>query len=243
MNRSLITLDASGSEWLMPPWPVAFELARLLPAHSWTLVGGLMVQMHATIAGLPAGRATVDVDSTLHLETGAVGFAQAASLLSAAGFTLDPNTTFAYLFRRGPNRIDLLCTDRYAAWRKPTFSGRPLFGIAGGTRALRSTINVNLATQTDTVNLVVPELQGALVLKGGAYLEDQRDRDRHLEDAIMLFACATEPHKLLVGLSAQSRRRILALVRALEAQRTVWATADPGVASLAREALPLVRPS
>lgn len=239
-ERPHITLDASAPEWLLPPWPVAFELARLLPEHSWTLVGGLMVQLHAAVAGLPASRATVDVDSALHLETGAVNFADAAALLSSAGFTLDPNTRFAYLFRRDADRIDLLCTDRFATQRQPKFVGRPLFGVAGGTRALRNTINADLSSAGDTVRLVIPDLQGALVLKGAAYLEDQRERERHLEDAIMLLACTTEPQHLLSGLSAQSRRRIRSLVTALESRPTIWATQDSGVASLAREALAIL---
>lgn len=50
-DRPLIKLDARSSNWEEPPWPSSFELARLLPRSSWTLVGGLMVKLHAAVAG------------------------------------------------------------------------------------------------------------------------------------------------------------------------------------------------
>ncbi|MFE4542230.1 hypothetical protein [Arthrobacter sp. NPDC056727] len=34
------------------PWPQCIEMARSLPANKWTLVGGLMVQLHAAVAGM-----------------------------------------------------------------------------------------------------------------------------------------------------------------------------------------------
>ena len=51
-DRPLVSVDARSSSWEEPPWPSAFELARLLPESSWTLVGGLMVKLHAELAGL-----------------------------------------------------------------------------------------------------------------------------------------------------------------------------------------------
>ncbi|WP_431230181.1 hypothetical protein [Paenarthrobacter nicotinovorans] len=53
------------------PWPQCVELARALPSTQWTLVGGLMVQLHAAAAGLAVSRPTADVDIVLHIETGA----------------------------------------------------------------------------------------------------------------------------------------------------------------------------
>lgn len=114
------------------PWPSAFELARLLPRGSWTLVGGLMVSLHAALAGLPMPRATVDVDSTLHLETGAITFARAAATLHAAGYALDESTAHAYRFDRGLDRVDLMCTDRQLAFRRPRYGGALSSASLGG---------------------------------------------------------------------------------------------------------------
>jgi hypothetical protein len=107
-----VNVDARSGNWEEAPWPSAFELARLLPDSSWTLVGGLMVKMHAEIAGLPAPRTTVDVDSALHLETQATSFGEAASLLRRAGYVLNEDTKHAYRFDRGTDQIDVMCADQ-----------------------------------------------------------------------------------------------------------------------------------
>lgn len=243
MERETVHLDATGSEWLEPPWPVAFELARLLPHRSWTLVGGLMVSLHAQLAGLPQPRTTTDVDSALHLETGVVSFAQTAALLQSAGFTLNEETKFAYQFERSvgkgqpTDKIDVLCADRYVAKNKPAYLGRPLFGVAGGTRALKETVNVELKTGAGNVSLVIPSVRGALVLKGAAYLEDPRDKMRHAEDAVLLLACLTDTDHVLSGLSSESRKRVKAIVTVLDQSTSPWVNHSQLVQSLAREAL------
>lgn len=236
--RPLVTFEAASSAWQEPPWPSAFELARLLPPSSWTLVGGLMVKLHAALADLPSSRSTVDVDSTLHLETHAVSFAEAAALLASAGFVLDTTTTYAYRFDRAHERVDIMCSDRHSIWRRPHYGGRPLFGVSGGTRALQQTIDVDMRTRAgDTVRLVIPSVRGALVLKGAAYREDSRDHMRHAEDGLMLLACLEDPSDVLPGLSQRSRGRIRSLLRALDQQAAPWANHDPVVQALAREAL------
>lgn len=236
-DRPLVSIDARSSSWEESPWPSAFELARLLPRSSWTLVGGLMVKLHAELAGLPAPRTTVDVDSALHLETQAITFAQAAARLQGAGYVIDVATKYAYRFDRGPERVDLMCSDRQSIWRRPRYDGRPLFGIPGGTRALQRTIDVDVLTEVDTVRLVIPSLRGALVLKGAAYLEDSRDRARHAEDAVILLACMDDSSDALTGLSQQSRRRLRVLVKVLTEQTAPWANHDAVVQALGRETL------
>jgi len=237
VSRPLVNVDARSSKWEEPPWPSAFELARLLPHSSWTLVGGLMVKLHAEMAELPAPRTTVDVDSALHLETEAITFPQAAALLQGAGYVLDGSSKYAYRFERGPEQVDLMCSDRQSIFRRPRYGGRPLFGIPGGTRALQQTINVDMLTAVDTVRLVVPTVRGALVLKGAAYLADSRDRGRHAEDAVVLLACMDDASEALIGLSQQSRGRLRALVKVLTEQTAPWANHDAVVQALARETL------
>lgn len=235
--RPLVSIDARSSRWDEKPWPTAFELARLLPRSSWTLVGGLMVKLHAEMAKLPAPRTTVDVDSALHLETQTITFAEANAQLTGAGYALDENTKHAYRFDRGADRVDVMCSDRQSIWKRPRFGGRPLFGISGGTRALQQTINVDVLTGTETIRIVLPTLRGALVLKGAAYLEDSRDRGRHAEDAVVLLACMDNASDVWRGLSQQSRRRVRALVKALTEQNAPWANHEPVVQALARESL------
>lgn len=121
--------------------------------------------------------------------------------------------------------------------RRPRYGGRPLFGIPGGTRALQQTIDVDVLTEVDTVRLVIPSLRGALVLKGAAYLEDSRDRERHAEDAVILLACMDDSSDALTGLSQRSRRRLRALVKVLTEKTAPWANHDAVVQALGRETL------
>lgn len=199
-----------------------------------------MVQMHAIIAGFPSPRATLDVDSALHLETGAVSFATAAAALRKAGFVLNVDTKYAYRFERGRERVDVMCSDRHAAQKQPTYHGRALFPVSGATRAMRETINVSVHADRDA-EFVIPTVRGALVLKGAAVMEDSRDRGRHAEDGVMLLACLTDTHEVVPGLSATSRRRVRSLMRRLTESQRPWSSHDYVVQSLARESLEELR--
>jgi len=58
----------------------------VVPASAWTLIGGLMVQLHGLAAGLPVVRPTNDVDVLLHVETGRGRAAQVARGLEELGY-------------------------------------------------------------------------------------------------------------------------------------------------------------
>lgn len=234
MRRS-ITLNAYDRIWRQAPWPTAIEMSKVLPPASWTLVGGLMVQLHAKTAGLDHPRPTTDVDSILHMETESISFPRAAKALRDAGFELDGDTTFAYRFRRGNEQIDVMCSDIHKEHRGKKFEGRELFGISGGRRAMKDTWNIHIGERGSS--LIVPSVQGALVLKGAAWMEDSRNAMRHLEDSVMLFACSDEPGSILLSLSPTSRQRIRHLVSGLRAHPEAWLTHSPEVQSLAEEAL------
>ncbi|WP_051619723.1 hypothetical protein [Haematomicrobium sanguinis] len=238
IERPTVRLDASGTEWKLPPWPLAFEIANLLPDSSWTLVGGLMVQVHSRIAGLPPSRATIDVDSLLHLETKVTTFNQVEYTMRKAGFSLNPDTKFAYQFKRVDDRVDVMCSDRYAEQHRPLFGQRPLFAVPAGTRALKDTINVKFLSQDVTISL--PTVRGAFILKSAAYLDDHRDAERHLEDCVLLLACLRDPESIFEDLSPRSRKRIRAGIRALQQSRRPWINHDGQVQLLAKESLEII---
>ncbi|MGG5174356.1 hypothetical protein ACQQCD_04910 [Pseudarthrobacter sp. J1763] len=97
-------------------------------------------------------------------------------------------------------------------------AGREPFQIEGGTQALRRTVNALLTSAPgETTKLSVPNLHGALVLKGAAYMTDSRDKGRHLEDAAVLCACIQDPYAIVAELGGSDRQRFAALYRALEA--------------------------
>lgn len=234
-GRPLLRLDAPTGDWGRP-WPQAFEVAGALAPGSWTLVGGLMVQLHARLAGLPPSRPTTDVDAALHLESGVIEYSDAAASLRKIGYELDDAPALAYRFRRGTDVVDLMVADHLGPARQPRYAGREVFAITGGKQALKRTVDVDVATTVGGVRLSLPSVHGALVLKGAAYVSDGRDRDRHASDAVVLLACLNQPDTVLENLTGSDRKRLLALVRALERPEP-WVGANRDVAALARQSL------
>lgn len=107
-------------------------------------------------------------------------------------------------------------------------AGRLPFKIPGGTQALKRMVNVTIETgMGETTRLSLPNLHGALVLKGAAYLEDSRDRSRHLEDAAMLCACISDPYAIVAELGGSDLKRLGALYGALkEPSHQAWLELD-----------------
>ena len=60
-TRPLIHVSAMAGGW-PDPWPNVAEIAERLSPDQWTLVGGLMTQLHAVHHGLGIVRPTNDVD-------------------------------------------------------------------------------------------------------------------------------------------------------------------------------------
>lgn len=188
------------------PWPDVAELAAAVPADAWTLIGGLMVQLHAVAAGLPVVRPTNDVDVLLHVETGRGRASEVAGALEGLGYRLRPSidarTGTAHRFVRDGAVVDLVTSgsdrsmvDMVAADHAPPrslerFRGYDLVQVSGGTQALRRTVRAELEISGSTrATISVPDAFGALILKAAAHKTDTRDRERHLTDAAVLLAC------------------------------------------------------
>lgn len=130
------------------PWPLLIEVAQLLPPASWTLIGGMMVQLHALRAGVPHPRATTDIDALIHVETGAITYASAARMLASAGFIEHRAlhaAARAHRFTRGSEVIDVLVADHAAPSVLAHRAVSTAVKAPGGTRALRSTVDVSEA--------------------------------------------------------------------------------------------------
>lgn len=221
-ERPGIHVPAPSGGW-PAPWPQALELARAFPAENWTLVGGLMVQLHAAHAGIAVDRATIDVDMILHIETGTTTFVLAGKALGGLGYVLhrsiNPENP-GHRFERGGQHVEVMIADHPASKMVPD---RPkLFRVPAGTQALQRTMDCWIAAaegasagaEGDGVWVSIPKVPGALVLKGAAYLEDSWDR-RHLDDAIVLALCMEDPDPWVDELKGSDRGRIAALAHAL----------------------------
>ncbi len=222
------------------PWPQCVELARELPSTQWTLVGGLMVQLHSAAAGLAVSRPTADVDIVLHIETGATT-SSVAAVLNRLGYTLQKSIDQdapAHRFMRDQQHIDVMVADRLPPAKVPTLGGRRPFQVAGGTQALQRTVNCRLDVDADTVLISIPNALGALVLKGAAYREDSREKDRHLDDAVVLCATIRNPLVTSAQMKGSDRSRILALHKELsDPGHRSWQLLELADTTPARDAL------
>lgn len=187
------------------PWPQCLELARSLPAHKWTLVGGLMVQLHAAVAGMEVTRPTSDVDIILHVETGSVTAAELTDTLRTLGYALQTpidDDSPAHRFVRGTEQIDVMVADHGIAKPPLLLGRREVFRVPAGTQALQRTIYCRINTDEGAVMVSVPNTLGALILKGAAYREDSHDGRRHLDDAAVLAATLKDPLGMVPELRA-----------------------------------------
>lgn len=196
-GRPVWQVTAPAGGWA-PPWPQLVEIVELIPHTQWTLIGGVMVQLHAARAGMALPRATRDVDMILHIETGAATFSGVREKLERIGYVIhEPSGDGpVHRFYRGEKRdeqVDVMVADHLAPSQHPKALRRPVFSVPGGTSALRKTVNCEVNIDGRIVVLSIPDTLGALVLKGAAYLEDPRDRERHLDDAAVLACTISSP--------------------------------------------------
>ncbi|WP_405178510.1 hypothetical protein OG225_31290 [Nocardia sp. NBC_01377] len=175
------------------------------PSEQWTLIGGLMVQLHAVRAGLPASRAMVDVDMVLHIETGNTTFGGVREQLEKLGYTLrlPIGDGPVHRFERADEQVDVMVADHLAPKWQPK-----VLGIA------KACFDVEIGDTT--IRLSVPDVLGALVLKGAAYKADPRDPSRHLDDAAVLACAVDNPMDERKRMQGSDHGRVLVLAKQLE---------------------------
>ena len=81
------------------------------------------------------------------------------------------------------------------------------------------------------------------MLKAAAHKEDNRDRARHLLDAITLLACVIDIEPIIGDLKGSDRRRLLYLIRMFDEHKLVVAQAPPDTVGLAEQTLNELRDS
>lgn len=221
------------------PWPNVAEIEAVLSHEKWTLVGGLMTQLHGIHRGIDTLRPTNDVDIVLHVETNRGVAAETAKALESLGYEFRPSigdlNNTAHRFTRGdstvdlvtstPGVVDVLIADHASPRIVERLRGRNMVAIEGGTQALRRTVNARLtieAGRTSTVS--VPSPFGAAILKAAAYQTDSRDKERHLQDAALLLAVIEDPYAARDLLAGSDRARLHALLRMLPDEAREWRT-------------------
>jgi hypothetical protein len=235
-DRPTIDVPSPPGGW-GAPWPNVAEIEAVLPHDKWTLVGGLMAQLHGIYRGIDGLRPTNDVDIVLHVETIHGVASETALALESLGYELTPSIDSrrdtAHRFRRGDSKVDLvtsgtdvvdvLVADHAAPRVAEKLRGRTMVAIEGGTQALRRTINARLTITPGTATTIsVPSAFGAVILKAAAYQTDSRNPQRHLQDAALLLAVIEDPYVERETFAGSDASRLRRLATALPDDAGAW---------------------
>jgi hypothetical protein len=91
-----------------------------------------------------------------------------------------------------------------------TESHRETIKIPGGSQVLqrRTELTVITAERTSGVQIPLPTVLGALILKAAAWVEDGRAPERHLQDAVLLVSLIGDPLVEREALKGTDRKRL-----------------------------------
>jgi predicted nucleotidyltransferase len=218
-----------------PPWPLLLEVTRATPPGSWVLMGGMMVHLHALRARVAPSRPTTDVDVLLDLAAIASSVSAVASPLLGIGFEpVEPGEHF-HRFTRGDDVVDIMVANSAGRAR---WAQRPILRTAGANYALADPDIYVVDAAGEQIEIRVPNIAASLVLKGAAYRDDQRDRNRHLEDLTVLLACDDRTDlRERYGQIPKSQKANLrpAVERLSEPGHPAWLILDPYDKALAEQ--------
>lgn len=177
-------------------YPWLCQVASALDGEDWLLVGGAMTQLHCTLRDVGYGRSTQDVDivvDPIHNST-LVGVAEALEKGGYEQITPLRRDGFLHQFRHEEgSQVDVMGIDSDRTpdrWRgynvvKCPGSKSALGKLASGTP--KDVLEVPVSV-VHTVRL--PNVWSALAMKGHALRLPDANRERHIQDALALLACA-----------------------------------------------------
>jgi hypothetical protein len=235
VDRRTIDVPSPAGGW-GAPWPNVAEIEAVLPHHKWTLVGGLMTQLHGIHRGIDALRPTNGVDIVLHVETTRGVAAETAGALQSLGYVLAPSidqrNNTAHRFKRGESTIDLVTSGRdvvdvlvadHAAPRVvEKLRGRTMVAIEGASRHSGEPSTLDSTSRPSTRPPSGSRLRSAPSFSRLRPTRRTRDRERHLQDAALLLAVIEDPYAEHEQLTGSDRARLRTLSRHLPDSAREW---------------------
>lgn len=203
-------------------WSKVLQLAKDLGTDgSWTLIGGLMVQLHAFESGV-GSRPTVDIDLLGDSRSRPATTVRLAELLVTRGaeMALPPvgGEDLGYRFELNGETIEVLGSE--GVRRDPNTIGRlTTIQVSGGTQALArsETVAISLAGASP-IELRRPSLLGAILIKARAVAlrRDAFQADR--QDLTRLLSLVEDPRGLAAdeGIRKSERRWLKDVESALD---------------------------
>lgn len=233
-----------GDDDELPAWRTVIGLSEVMDTSELTIVGGLMVYLHATRGGVTMPRSTDDADILVNAIVNRGGLTAFAVAVGKLGFDLKDDERYAYRFLHADGRrIDAMVPDHLPKDIDMRLRRKPALTVPGGQQALDRRDLYELTFESgDTITVGVPDEIGALVAKGAAYLIDQRDPGRHLEDAASLLAAIEDASALNYSRSTRNDRARLRAIREHLAPATAapWVNLDEPARERGRMNLELV---
>ncbi|MEX0836181.1 MAG: hypothetical protein WD010_08830 [Nitriliruptor sp.] len=225
-----IRLPHQGAEGRL--WNALLDVADAQP-KGWTLIGALMVMLHAHAAGLDARRTTRDADALADTRGVTLATRRLVATLERLGWEMHPDHPRAddvgFRFVKDELLLDVLAPDGLGA-RTDITTVPPLttVSIPGGSQALRRTAVRHVVVGDRQGRLPVPDLLGALIIKARAAAKDrgptsdpEHRPERHPEDLAVLFACATDLRAVADGITSKERKALR------DAPEPHWHVLDP----------------
>ncbi|MDN4613757.1 hypothetical protein P5G50_04755 [Leifsonia sp. F6_8S_P_1B] len=233
-----------GDDDQLAAWKTVIALSEVMDTRELTIVGGLMVYLHATRGGLTMPRSTDDADFLVNAMVHRGGLTDFAVAVGKLGFQLKDDEQFAYRFVHTDGRkIDAMVPDHLPSRINIRLQRKPALIVPAGQQAIDRRDEYQLSFNSGAnVTVGVPDEIGALVAKGAAYLIDQRNPGRHLDDAATLLASITDASELDYSRSSKNDRARLRTIRDHIADETAapWVNLDAAARAQGRMNLELV---
>jgi hypothetical protein len=210
-----------GDDGLLPAWQSVIALSEVMDTSELTIIGGLMVYLHARRGGIEMPRSTNDADFLVNVIVNGGSLTAFAAAVRQIGFELKRDERYAYRFVHADGRkVDVMVADHLPSRTLPRLSRLPALEVDGGQQAIDRRDSYTLRFTATEVAVGVPDEIGALVAKGAAYLIDPRNPGRHLDDGATLLASITDASELDYSRSTQGDRRRLGAIKAKLADST-----------------------
>jgi len=219
-------------------WRALLQIAERLDSQDWVLVGGQMVALHGYIHGSIPPRISDDIDLVANLLICSASLQNCASAVESINLTPRPSLAGKYLqrFEGDGIKVDLLVADHLPRHLIPRLRGHRPVAITGGQRALDSAHRVRVRLGEIEATVVLPSLQGAIVLKARASVADNRDAQRHESDIAFLCSLIDDPRQIAAQLDTKERRYLRKSKLPTDPRQFPWVQLDPLARADASEA-------
>lgn len=228
-----MSIETLKTSELITPLSRLLDIAEAVAPASWVLVGGLMVQVHAGLAGVES-RVTRDVDLLIDLMASPNNARNVVQGLEGIGFSAKEPGLRGSAFHRltmDDFVVDVLVADHLPKSRQGAAKVNrwPLLETPGGAQAIERKKPVRIVTECREATINVPDLLGALVLKSAVYMVDTRSRRRHLDDIALLASLVSDLDAETARLHGSDKKRLRAAAKALqEEEHPSWLMLSEG---------------